>query len=57
MPMDVLKNLEAIRKEAEGHPPDVQQAMALQRIAASLECIRGDFIGYQHMMGVMARTK
>ena len=45
MPADVLKELEAVRQEARSAAGDTAaQLMALQRIAASLECIRVELV-------------
>lgn len=48
MPVDTRKALEAVQAEAKDKPIEEQTLLALQRIAASLECIRAEVVLLQN---------
>lgn len=48
MPADTKKALDAVREEAAKNDPNMAQTLALQRIAATLECIRAELVMLQH---------
>lgn len=53
----ITKSREAARKAADDAGADVASVLELRYIADTLEAIRAEFVGFQHLFGMVARQQ